>query len=85
MALNIEDYALISDCQSGALVGLDGSIDWLCLPHFDSASMFGALLGNEEHGRWRLAPTDPAARAVRSYVADTFILSTVWTTSTGQV
>ncbi|AMB58069.1 glycoside hydrolase family 15 protein [Microterricola viridarii] len=85
MALNIEDYALISDCQSGALVGLDGSIDWLCLPRFDSASMFGALLGNEEHGRWRLAPSDPDARAVRSYVADTFILSTVWTTSTGQV
>ena len=61
MALDIEDYALISDCQSGALVGRNGSIDWLCLPRFDSPSMFGALLGNEEHGRWLLAPADPAA------------------------
>ncbi|GAB3120994.1 glycoside hydrolase family 15 protein [Glaciibacter psychrotolerans] len=85
MALNIEDYALISDCHSAALVGLDGSIDWLCLPRFDSASMFGALLGNEAHGRWLLAPEDPSATCTRSYMGDTFILKTVWTTSTGQV
>ncbi len=85
MALNIEDYALISDCHTAALVGRDGSIDWLCLPRYDSASMFGALLGDEEHGRWLLAPVDNTATCTRSYVGDTFILSTVWTTGTGQV
>ena len=56
--LAIEHYALIGDCHTGALVGTDGSIDWLCLPRFDSASMFGALLGDEEHGRWLLAPAE---------------------------
>ena len=85
MALNIEDYALIGDCHSAALVGRDGSIDWLCLPRYDSASMFGALLGNENHGRWLLAPADEEATATRSYQGDTFVLSTVWTTKTGQV
>ncbi len=85
MALNIEDYSLISDCHSAAMVGRDGSIDWLCLPRYDSASMFGSLLGNEDHGRWLLAPADPAATATRSYQGDTFILSTRWTTSTGEV
>src|SRR5680860_51137 len=85
MALNIEDYALISDCHTAALVGRDGSIDWLCLPRYDSASMFGALLGTEDNGRWLLAPADPAATCTRRYVGDTFILVTEWTTQTGQV
>jgi len=85
MALPIEDYALISDCHSAALVGRDGSIDWLCLPRYDSASMFGALLGDENHGRWLLAPADEEATATRSYQGDTFVLSTIWSTSTGQV
>jgi len=85
MALDIEDYALISDCHTAALVGLDGSIDWLCLPRYDSASMFGALLGDENQGRWLLAPADPDATVTRSYVDDTFILSTIWTTETGSV
>ncbi|WP_104084280.1 glycoside hydrolase family 15 protein [Cryobacterium sp. Y11] len=85
MALPIEDYALISDCHSAALVGRDGSIDWLCLPRYDSASMFGALLGDENQGRWLLAPADAAATATRSYQGDTFVLSTVWSTDTGQV
>ena len=85
MALPIEDYALISDCHSAALVGLGGSIDWLCLPRYDSASMFGALLGDENHGRWLLAPADSEAVATRSYQGDTFVLSTIWTTTTGQV
>lgn len=85
MPLNIEDYALISDCHTAALVGRDGSIDWLCLPRYDSTSMFSALLGDEDHGRWLLAPEDDSATCTRSYVDDTFILSTVWETDSGQV
>lgn len=53
----IEDYALLSDLSTGALISQRGSVDWLCLPRFDSASIFGALLGSEEHGRWLLAPS----------------------------
>ena len=62
MALRIEDYALIGDTQTAALVGIDGSIDWLCLPRFDSAACFAALLGNADNGRWRLAPAGASAR-----------------------
>src|SRR5690554_6111972 len=85
MALNIEDYALIGDCHTGALVGNDGSIDWLCFPRFDSASMFGALLGNEEHGRWLLAPVGEVIETSRRYDGNTFILLTRWVTPTGEV
>ncbi|MGN6128384.1 MAG: glycoside hydrolase family 15 protein [Humibacter sp.] len=85
MALAIEDYALISDCRTGALVGKDGSIDWLCLPRYDSASVFGALLGTEDQGRWLLAPSDPNATAERHYRGDSFVLVTTWTTSSGVV
>ncbi|CAN5128769.1 glycoside hydrolase family 15 protein [soil metagenome] len=85
MALRIEDYAIIGDCHTAALVGKDGSIDWLCLPRFDSASTFGALLGTEDHGRWLLAPRDATATATRSYVRDSFVLVTRWTTPTGEV
>src|SRR6201988_138119 len=63
----IEDYALISNGATAALVGPNGSIDWLCLPRFDSAACFTALLGEPEHGRWLIAPTDPAARVERHY------------------
>ncbi|WP_375389344.1 glycoside hydrolase family 15 protein [uncultured Amnibacterium sp.] len=85
MPLPIEDYAMISDCQSAAMIGRDGSIDWLCFPRYDSASMFGALLGDETHGRWLLAPAEEGATASRSYIENTFILVTRWTTSTGEV
>lgn len=90
MALRIEDYAMIGDCHTAALVGRDGSIDWLCFPRFDSASMFGALLGTEDHGRWLVAPVasrDPDAEVAiaRSYVGHTLVLSTRWTTPEGEV
>lgn len=85
MSLPIEDYALIGDCFTSALVGADGSIDWLCLPRFDSQSTFGALLGTEDHGRWLLAPLDPAATSTRHYEGDTMILVTRWRTATGEV
>ena len=76
MPLPIEDYALIGDCQAAALVGRNGSIDWLCWPRFDSDACFAALLGTEEHGHWRIAPRDPEARVTRRYRADTLILET---------
>jgi GH15 family glucan-1,4-alpha-glucosidase len=85
MSLAIEDYALISDCHTAALVGRDGSIDWLCLPRYDSPSTFGALLGDENHGRWLLAPSSPDATATRVYDGDSFVLITTWTTPTGVV
>ncbi|MCU1526286.1 MAG: glucoamylase, partial [Frondihabitans sp.] len=85
MPLAIEDYALIGDCHTAALVGKDGSIDWLCLPRFDSASMFAAILGNEDSGRWLVAPSDATSTSTRSYIDDTFVLVTTWTTPTGEV
>jgi GH15 family glucan-1,4-alpha-glucosidase len=85
MALNIEDYGLIGDCHTAALVGLDGSIDWLCLPRFDSASTFGALLGDEDHGRWLVAPIDEVVSVTREYIDDTFVLVTHWQTKSGRV
>jgi GH15 family glucan-1,4-alpha-glucosidase len=83
--MRIEDYALIGDTQSAALVGRDGSIDWLCLPRFDSPSCFAKLLGNESNGFWRLAPAGREMATRRAYANDTLILETVWETSTGTV
>ena len=83
--LPIEDYALIGDCHTAALVGRDGSIDWLCLPRFDSASTFGALLGDEHNGRWLLAPADDVVTTTRSYLGSTFTLVTRWVTADGEV
>jgi GH15 family glucan-1,4-alpha-glucosidase len=85
MPLNIEDYGLIGDCHTGALVGNDGSMDWLCLPRFDSASTFGALLGDEDHGRWLIAPVGEVIAKTREYLDDTFVLVTHWQTATGRV
>jgi GH15 family glucan-1,4-alpha-glucosidase len=83
MPLRIEDYALIGDTQSAALVGKDGSIDWLCLPRFDSDSCFAALLGTEEHGRWLLAPSGGVRRVQRRYRPGTLILETDFETEDG--
>jgi GH15 family glucan-1,4-alpha-glucosidase len=85
MPLPIEDYALIGDCQTAALVGRDGSIDWLCWPRFDSDACFAALLGTEEHGLWRIAPRDPEARVTRRYRPNTLILETRFECSDGIV
>ena len=81
----IEDYALIGDLQTAALVGRDGSIDWLCLPRFDSPTCFASLLGGKEHGAWRLAPEGAEECTSRSYVGDSLVLETVWETDTGTV
>ncbi|TCI00555.1 glycoside hydrolase family 15 protein [Roseococcus sp. SYP-B2431] len=79
----IEDYGLIGDGRTAALVGRDGSIDWLCWPRFDSASCFAALLGDEGHGHWSIAPAGGEARATRAYRGDTMILETVFETRDG--
>jgi GH15 family glucan-1,4-alpha-glucosidase len=85
MPLRIEDYAVIGNCETAALVGRDGSIDWLCLPRFDSAACFSALLGGREHGRWLIAPTENDLQVARRYLGDTLVLETVFTTPHGSV
>jgi GH15 family glucan-1,4-alpha-glucosidase len=85
LPLAIEDYALIGDCTTAALVGHNGSIDWLCWPRFDSGACFAALLGTSENGRWRICPVDQAARVSRAYRADTMVLETVFETAGGSV
>lgn len=85
MPLPIEDYALIGDCHTAALVGRDGSIDWLCLPRFDAGACFAALLGEPEHGRWLLAPAAEIRRGARRYRDGTLILETEFETDTGAV
>jgi GH15 family glucan-1,4-alpha-glucosidase len=83
MTLRIEDYALIGDCKTAALVGRDGSIDWLCWPRFDSAACFAALLGNADNGRWLIAPKDSRLGARRRYRPGTLVLETEFQTETG--
>jgi len=85
MPARIEDYALIGDCETAALVSLSGSIDWLCWPRFDSGACFAALLGNPENGRWLMAPADDGARSTRRYRGDTMILETQFETDEGSV
>src|ERR1700704_6503457 len=79
----IEDYALIGDCKTAALVGRDGSIDWLCWPRFDSAACFAALLGDTDNGRWLIAPTDPVLSVERRYQPGALVLETEFQTTTG--
>src|SRR5438067_10326375 len=83
MARRIEDYALIGDCETAALVGRDGSIDWLCWPRFDSEACFAALLGSPDHGRWLIAPQDGRAKITRRYREKTLILETCFETGDG--
>ncbi|MGW0632395.1 glycoside hydrolase family 15 protein [Streptomyces sp. NPDC002758] len=81
----IEDYALIGDEQTAALVGRDGSIDWLCLPRFDSGACFARLLGDENNGNWRIAPLGADTCTRRAYRPDTLVLDTEWQTPDGTV
>ncbi len=81
--MHIEDYALIGDCETAALVGRDGSIDWLCWPRFDSPACFAALLGSHDHGHWLIHPKHHGARVVRRYRPNTLILETRFETAEG--
>jgi GH15 family glucan-1,4-alpha-glucosidase len=81
----IEDYALVGDLHTVALVSRRGSVDWLCLPRFDSGACFAALLGGEQHGHWQIAPTAEVLSCSRSYRGETLVLDTEMTTSTGTV
>ncbi|MGW9209617.1 glycoside hydrolase family 15 protein [Embleya sp. NPDC055664] len=85
MTSRIEDYALIGDMQTAALVGRDGSMDWLCLPRFDSPAVFAGLLGSEEHGSWRVAPLSGGPATRRRYRGDSLILESEWETPRGTV
>ncbi len=85
MGLKIEDYALIGDCEGAALVGRDGSIDWLCLPRFDSAACFASLLGDPSHGRWLIAPDADVRHVRRCYREGTLILETEFEVAGGVV
>ena len=83
MALRIEDYAIVGNCKTAALIGRDGSIDWLCWPRFDSAACFAALLGTPGNGRWLLAPNSPPLEVTRRYLPGTLILETEFQVETG--
>jgi GH15 family glucan-1,4-alpha-glucosidase len=85
VALRIEDYALIGDTHTAALVGRDGSIDWMCVPRFDSPACFAALLGEPDHGRWLIAPVAPKGLASRRYRGDTLVLETEFEAEGGAV
>jgi GH15 family glucan-1,4-alpha-glucosidase len=81
----IEDYALVGDLQTAALVSRAGSIDWCCFPRFDSGACFAALLGGPEHGRWLLAPSAVVLRSTRRYRHNTLVLESVYETDEGSV
>src|SRR5580698_8111842 len=79
----IEDYAIIGDCETAALVGRDGSIDWLCWPRFSSGACFAALLGDADNGRWQIAPADGKSKITRTYREHTLILETTFEAKDG--
>src|SRR5690554_4989632 len=84
MSLPLEDYALISNCHSAALIGKNGSIDWLCFPCFDSAACFAALLGTRDNGNWQICPKEEF-ETTRKYYEDTMVLETIFMTQSGTV
>ena len=81
----VEDYAMIGDLQTAALIGRDGSIDWCCFPRFDSGACFARLLGDSDHGRWLLAPASGITSATRRYRSDTLILESIYECAEGRV
>jgi GH15 family glucan-1,4-alpha-glucosidase len=83
--MKLEDYAFIGDTHTGALVGRNGSIDWLCMPRFDADACFAALLGDEKNGFWRISPREPIVRATQSYQGETLVLETVFEMAQGAV
>src|SRR5436309_4753754 len=83
MPSRIEDYALVGDCGTAALIARDGSVDWLCWPRFDSDACFAALLGSPDNGRWLLRPVQDGSQASRRYRPDTLILETRFETEDG--
>ncbi len=85
MSAPIEDYALVSDLETAAMVGRNGSVDWLCLPRFDSPACMAALLGTREHGMWRVSPVGRGPCTRRFYEPDTLVLRSEWETATGAV
>lgn len=85
MAALIEDYALIGDLQTNALISRDGAMDWLCLPRLDADATFAALLGTEANGHWTVRPTDGIVSVERAYAPETLVLETTFTTSTGSM
>src|SRR4051812_38655944 len=85
MAFLGEGFALLGDTQTAALVGRDGSIDWLCFPRFDSGAVFAALLGTEQHGRWLLAPVGSTRSTSRRYQGESLILETRFDSDAGSV
>jgi len=85
LSIPIEDYAMIGDCHTAALVSKQGSIDWLCFPHFDSGACFAALLGTPENGHWSISPADPIKATRRRYREGTLILETEFDTESGSV
>src|SRR5262245_45565518 len=85
MALRIEQYAMIGDLQTSALVGLDGAVDWLCAPRFDSDACLAALVGTDDHGKWTLRPSPPWRTTGRRYRGDTLVLETTMACDGGSV
>src|SRR5919112_4771504 len=84
MPSRIEDYAMVGDLQTAAIVAADGSVDWLCFPRFDSSALFAALLGDDSHGRWRIAPAEEGYRVRRRYRGESMVLETTFETATGE-